>query len=160
MGNVGQLVIFVVLGALFLSWGFDYSMLEIVSGVLLFIASLMGYFHWEERQRKKKSLELKSKAVPSQNVAQASMGMGDGAARARVAVEVNKQAPFHSEPPLHRYVPRTDPAGARLPIADFRSVPVSTLDKKSSLGFFFPKLAFPTHPLPHSPSPVFFLVIL
>ena len=81
MGNVGQLVVFVALGVIFLSWGFQYSLLDILAGVLLFIVFTVGYFQYEEIQKKKKSQELQSMAVPSQPLprgAAAAVGAGAG----------------------------------------------------------------------------------
>lgn len=118
MGNMAQLVVFVALGAVFLSYGFQYSLFDILAGVLLFIVCTVGYFHWEERQKKKRSVELKTKAVPSQAVAAAPVapvaaaaggggGMGAGTATGAGT------APFYSVPTHLKYASRAGAAGIK-----------------------------------------------
>ena len=66
MGNFGHLILFVGVGATFLSVGLSYSIFEILLGVLLFLISCVFYFQWEENARKKKASQLRQKAVPSE----------------------------------------------------------------------------------------------
>ena len=86
VGSVFHLVVFIAVGVLILSWGFKYSLLDIVLGVIIFIVASVLYFQWEEKTRKQKATRLKEKAVPS--------------IPERREPDKMQRAPFFSVPPM------------------------------------------------------------
>lgn len=68
MASLLKLVGFVAVGMIVFSWGLDYTVNQILLGVVMCIVASVLYFQWEEKQRKKKAIQLKNKAVPTEGV--------------------------------------------------------------------------------------------